>query len=684
VRDRKFVRTSACAALPFALAMIGACSTTPKPAEPTTPQNATTVTMQQEPAREPPPQSTPARDIAFPPIHHETLGNGLTIDVVSHKQLPIVSMQLVIQSGSASDPANLPGLASSVADMLREGTTKKKGAQFAEAVEFLGANLHTSAGQETLRIQMSALSEHFDAALALLAEAALLPAFDASELEKLKKRTLDDLKLKKDRPVWLARRELHKALYGEHPYARIDTTETAVKQLKRADLARFHTTNFAPNNAFLVVVGDVDQERVKAATQKLFGAWKKRDVPEPSYAAAPAHPARNIIVVDRPASVQSQIVIGNLALKRNDPQYIPLLVANQVLGGSAASRLFMDLREKRSLTYGAYSRLDETVDVGSFRASAAVRTEVTEPAMSAFFEHLDRIVKSPPPDEELQSAHRYLADSFPLAIETADRIAELVADLRVYGLPDDYWDGFRSSIRKVDAQQAFEAAKRFIHPESAVVVVVGRAADVAPALAKLGPVQVVDVDGKPLTGATRGAAANAPGAPIPPGAMRHPVPAAAPATQPAPTAQPAAPANQTAPAAQPARTDAPAIAAPVPSGVVVVPAQPSSPAQPGRPAQPGQPAQPSQPGQPAQPPQAGQPAQPPQAGQPTQPPQAGQPTQPPQPPAAGQPTLPTQPRQPTQPTIPPSAGQPTQPPIAPTPGAPTLPGQVAPSAPGPR
>jgi zinc protease len=166
----------------------------------------------------------------------------------------------------------------------------------------------------------------------------------------------------------------------------------------------------------------------------------------------------------------------------------------------------MDLREKRSLTYGAYSRIDETVDVGAFRASAAVRTPVTGEAVGAFVEHLDRIIKEAPPPDELQNAHRYLADSFPLQIETADQVADLVADLRVYDLPADYWDTFRTAIKKVTSEQALAAAKAHIHPESAVFVVVGKAADIVPMLEKYGPVRVVDVEGKPVR------ASDAPGA----------------------------------------------------------------------------------------------------------------------------------------------------------------------------
>jgi zinc protease len=472
---------------------------------PTTPETTGQVSADataQPRTKQQPPPSEKARDLAFPSVHHITLDNGLTVDVVTQKQLPIVSMELVIQSGSASDPAGMPGVASAVADMLKEGTKKRSGAAFAEAVEFLGANLGTSAGQETLRVSISALSEHVDAALGLVAEAALTPAFDEGELTKLKKRTLDELKLKKDKPGWLARREFQRALYGSHPYGQFDTTEAVVKKLKRSDLTAYHGAHFAPNNAFLVVVGDVEPELLKAKVQQLFGAWKKKEVVEPTYPPPPEHSARQVIVVDRPASVQSQIIIGNLALKRNDPGFIPLMVANQVLGGSAASRLFMDLREKRSLTYGAYSRIDETVDRGAFRATAAVRTQVTGEAVSGFFEHLERITKEPPPGAELEAAHRFLADSFPLQIETADRIAELLADLRVYGLPEGYWDTFRSSIRKVTPDEALKAARANILPSNEVVVVVGRAADVVPMLEKIGPVRVVDVDGNALKPST--------------------------------------------------------------------------------------------------------------------------------------------------------------------------------------
>jgi zinc protease len=203
-------------------------------------------------------------------------------------------------------------------------------------------------------------------------------------------------------------------------------------------------------------------------------------------------------VVHRPSSAQAVIAIGNLAIPRNHPDWIPLAVANQVLGGSAASRLFMDLRERRSLTYGAYSGVDELLRPGPFRARAAVGRDPRAPdvdrtpaAVEAFMEHLDRIVHEQASGEEIEAARRFLADSFPLRIDTPGRIAELVSDLRIHGLPDDYWDRYRSEIRNVTPERALAAARAHIRPDQALIVVVGDAEAVARPLTRWGPVRVI-------------------------------------------------------------------------------------------------------------------------------------------------------------------------------------------------
>ena len=522
-------RFQACALYGAALVLLFACGGAQQPA-PQTPAQAAAAAASaaaKKPAapRTTPPDPGPRADVNFPPIVRTQTAKGLELDTVELKQLPVVQISLVIRAGSFSDPEKLPGLAQLTAAMMKEGTTKRNSAKLAEAVDFLGAGLHVSSDEDTLVVTMQALSEHFQEALDIVAEVATKPAFPQNELDTLRKRELARLELSSQNPHFLARREFNKVLYGEHPYAHIDTTPDVVKHVKRTDMQQWHKRYVVPNNAFLMVVGAVTADTVKSAVEKAFAGWQAHPVPAASPKAPPARNGRDVVLVDRHNSVQSVIYYGNLALPRNDPDYIALTVANQVLGGSAASRLFMDLREKRSLTYGAYSDIDERLQVGPFLSFASVRNEVTAEAMSAFNEHLQRIVAEPVGAEELAAATRFLIDRFPLRIETPDKIAQMLSELRIYGLPDDYWDRFGAAIEAVTADQAFAAAKKHIQPNQGLIVVVGEASAVKPALDAYGPVTVVDTNGKLV--AKPGAPAPAPASPAPPPAAAAPAPTAA-------------------------------------------------------------------------------------------------------------------------------------------------------------
>jgi zinc protease len=490
-------RATRVACLWFCAACSGAGSL--PPAAQTTPAGATqapsTTSASVAAARQAPPGSGPAREIHFPPIVRANTGSGLEINTVALHGVPVVQVKLVIKNGSAADPADLPGTAQLVAQMLKEGTARKTSAKIAEAIDYLGARLSIHNDEEQISINIQALADQLPVALALVAELATEPTFDEAELKKLKKRELDRLSLMSQSPNFLARREFWKTLYGPHPYAHTDTTKDVVKRIKRSDLAAFHRKFFAPNNAYLVVVGDVTAEAVQESANKAFKTWAPRKITPIEYPTPAPRTAREVVLVDRPESVQSVIYVGNLALARKDPDYVPLLVANQVLGGSAASRMFMDLREKQSLTYGAYSDLDEGLVPVPFRAFAAVRNEVTAQAMKAFMEHLVRISSEPAPEPELADAKRLLIDSFPLHIETPGEIAGLVAELRMYGFPDNYWDGFRAEIQAVSAQAALQAAQKYIKPNQALIVVVGKAAAVKDAVSAYGPVKVIDTEG---------------------------------------------------------------------------------------------------------------------------------------------------------------------------------------------
>lgn len=444
----------------------------------------------------PAPPSGPARDISFPAITRVVLDNGLEVNTVTSGNLPAVHMRLVIRSGAETDPAGRAGLSNLVAEMLREGTRQHTSAEIAERIEFLGADLSVGADEENVHLVFRALSDQLDEAFDILAELVTEPAFRNDELEKLKRRENDRLSLSSRQPRWLARRELNRRLYGaNHPYGTVDTNEDALRRIRRGDLVRWHRSNVVPNNAFLVVVGAVQADAVQASATRAFAGWSQRAVRARPLPDLPTRSEREIVIVDRVGSAQSTILIANLAIARSDEDFVPLDVANQVLGGSAASRLFMDLREQRSLTYGAYSDVGERVGVAPFVAMASVRTPVTDQAMSGLFEHLDRIIAEAPTSEEVGHATTYLSDSFPLQIATPARIAWMVANLRVFNLPDSYWETYRSAIRGTTPAQALAAAQEHIRPSEALVVVVGTAAEISESLRAFGPVTVVDTDG---------------------------------------------------------------------------------------------------------------------------------------------------------------------------------------------
>ncbi len=435
------------------------------------------------------------KDVKLPPIKRTKLSNGFEVNAVSLGKLPIVHLLLVLHSGRADDPKGMPGVAMLTARMMKEGTTQYSSAELAQAVERIGADLSVESDADATSISIKATKDHFDEALSLLAEVALRPAFPNAELKKLKQRELDRLALEEKDPNFLAARTFYQRLYQDHPYAHVDTTRKVVKKINVRDLKSWHQQHMLPGNAFFVAVGDLKGVALEASVQKRFGDWEAASAKATKGAFQPALPKerekREMVVVDRPGSVQSVITIGNLALNRRNPDYVPLKVANQILGGSAASRLFMDLREKRSLTYGAYSSVGARVDQAPFVARASVRTEVTAEALQAFLEHLDRIREEKVPPKELQEAKQYLSDSFSLQIETAQRITSMVADLRVFGLPDDYWETFRSQIRTVEADGAHAAADAYIRPQSSLIVIVGDLSKIKESLAEFGEYDVV-------------------------------------------------------------------------------------------------------------------------------------------------------------------------------------------------
>ena len=445
-----------------------------------------------------PPPPGPLTPAPFPPFREVVLPNGLRILVVeSHKQ-PIVSLSLSFAAGSVFDPAGKEGLAEMVAGLVTKGAGSRTAEQISEAIEGAGGSLSAGAGGDFLSISSTVLKTSLPLAMELIGDAAARPAFPEKEVELLRTQTLSALQVALSRPDNIAARIFQRTLYGQHPYGR-SADPASVKATTRADLVAFQRARLRPTGALLVVAGDVTLAEVRALALKTFRGWAGAPPATPVFRAPPVRTKTELILVHRPGSVQSNILIGNLTYLPNDPRTYSATVANQVLGGGASSRLFLSLREAKSWTYGAYSRYARRKGTGSFEASTEVRNEVTDSALRETLTQLRRITTETVPTAELEAAKGSLTGSFPLAIESADQVANQVANARLYGLGPDYVQTYRVRIGAVTAAQVQATARATIRPDAAAIVVVGDGAKIYEILKGIAPISIVDPEGNPLT-----------------------------------------------------------------------------------------------------------------------------------------------------------------------------------------
>jgi zinc protease len=425
------------------------------------------------------------------------LANGLTLVLQEDHKLPTIAFTMWIRPGQLADPADLPGLASSTADMLTEGTERRTSAQIAEEVDKLGASLDASSrfGVSYTSVNASGLVNSTPQILDLMSDVVLHPAFPASELEKYKQREEAGLEARLANPNFLGQQAFRRVLYGDTPMAITSATKESIEKLSAEDLKKFHDKHFVPGNAILGVTGDFKTVEMQAMLEKYFGAWKGAAEAPVSYPAATPQ-ATKITLVDRPASVQTYIVGGNRGIRRVDPEYYGLVVMNQIEGGGAQARLFLDLREEHSLTYGSYSRFNADIYPGDWFAFAPVRTAVTGDAMERFVFEFKRINSEPVPQSELDDAHRALIASFALSLEQPAQLLNDWLIVQHFGLPMEYWDKYPDHIGAIDAAGVQAAAKKFVDLSHMQWVAVGDRKQIQDTLAKYGPVTVVDVKGK--------------------------------------------------------------------------------------------------------------------------------------------------------------------------------------------
>lgn len=455
------------------------------------------------------PTALAPKKFEIPKPFETTLPNGLKVIVFEDKRLPLVSYRLGFKTGTIYDPKDANGLTSAMTALLNEGTKTRTSQQLAEEIERLGASVSASAGEDNTIVAASALSMYGADVLKLMADVVLNPTFPESELALYKKNTIENLKYQRSQPSFLADEQISKAIYGTHPYSIVSQTPAEIEKITREKLAAYHQKIFTPNNATLIVVGDVSREDLLKQITANFGDWKKGTIEAMKFDAPPTRSATTLTVVDRPGSLQSNIVIANLAIDRSNPDYFPVLVMNQVLGAGASSRLFMNLREAKGYTYGAYSSFDTKRLAGNFQANAEVRTPVTGNSLKEFFYELNRIRNEKSTEKELKDAKSYLSGVFPLRAETQEGLTNLLVSQQLNDLPADYLQTYRDKVNAVTLDDVERVAKKYISPDKIAIVIVGDADEIIKQSKSYAPkIDVYDADGKVLDVSTFGKESN--------------------------------------------------------------------------------------------------------------------------------------------------------------------------------
>ncbi|MCA9731025.1 insulinase family protein [candidate division KSB1 bacterium] len=440
----------------------------------------------QKPDRSGPPQLGPAASLKLPPLQQFSLKNGLRIYLMEKHNVPLVQANLYINSGSVDDPAAKLGLASITMDMLNEGAAGKNALELADAIDFLGANLGTGANMHSCEVTLNTPVSKLAAAFTLMADVVLRPDFPEDELKRIVKQRLNSLVQNHDQPGTIATAMFNKTIFGEdHPYGRTTLgNEKSLRSMNVDDLKAFFSNQFVANNAYMIIVGDVEEKNLKSLLEKNFGEWKKGKINKTQVTSAKPVAGRTIYLVDKPGSAQSVLRIGRIGINRTSDDYFAIKVMNTILGGSFASRLNTNLREEHGYTYGAGTYWDFRPSAGRFMAYSDVQTEVTDKAISEFFKEFAAI-REPIPAEELQRGKNYDALSYPGDFEMIRNIAGAIQEMVEFDLPADYFNTYITNELAVTDDATLAVATKYVTPENMAIIIVGDREKIEPGIKEL-------------------------------------------------------------------------------------------------------------------------------------------------------------------------------------------------------
>jgi zinc protease len=452
------------------------------------------------------PQPKPEPSFKLPQIQRRKLSNGLEVLIVEQHEVPVVNMNLVLRTGGAADPQDRAGLASLTATLIDEGTKTRSSMDISNQLASIGARLGTGSDFDNSAMNLLTLSKHLDRALEIYSDVVTNPTFPENELELQRKSRLATLMQRKDDANAIAGIVYPSLLYGRnHPYGHPSMgDEQSVRATTNEDVRRFYETYYRPNNAALIVAGDVKPATLMPKLERAFANWKRGEIPAVNIGLPPAREKATVYIVDKPGAAQSVLMIGQVGQPRSTPDYFPLIVMNTMLGGQFTSRVNMNLREDKGYTYGARTAFDYRRSAGPFMATAGVQTAVTKESVYEFLKELRGIRgERPVTAEELDFSKQAITRGFPRTFETPEQIANRLTDVVVYNLPDDYFNNYIARVRAVTVDDINRVANRYLDPSRMAILVVGDRKVIEPGLRSLTDVGTtitfVDPEGRPST-----------------------------------------------------------------------------------------------------------------------------------------------------------------------------------------
>ncbi|MEP7074493.1 MAG: pitrilysin family protein [Acidobacteriota bacterium] len=448
------------------------------------------------------PKGAPNPKFTLPATEKTTLSNGLNVWIVEKHKLPVVSMDLVINAGGSLDPADRAGMASLTASMLNQGTKTRSALEIANGLQSIGSNVAANATWDSSGVSARTITKNLDKTLDYFGDLVCHPTFPGQEFNQLRGRVMGAFRQRKASNTAVAAVVYDRVLYGNQAYGhQLTGDEKSVQALNRDDLAKFYDNYYRPNNSTLIVVGDVTLSTLKPKLERALADWKSGGTPPAKITEQTMMAKPGIYIVDKPGAAQSSVSIGQVGVDRDNPDYYAVQVMNSILGGGGTARLFMNLREDKGYTYGAYSRFTYRRAAGPFSASGEIQTISTKEAVQEFVKELSGIRGSRPvTPQELEVNKQSFIRRFPSQFETTGGISNNLVTLVTYGLPETYFNDYISKVNAVTIDDVNRVANKYLDPSKMAIVIVGDRKVIEPHLTELGmPITIVDTEGNPVS-----------------------------------------------------------------------------------------------------------------------------------------------------------------------------------------